>query len=474
MKLYNTLGRELQSFTPKNSVKIYTCGPTVYDFQHIGNYSGYIYWDALVRLLKFQGHQVKRVMNITDVGHLVSDADEGEDKLDKGAKREGKTAKQVADFYTNDFLASMEKLALVKPVYARATEYVPQQIEMIQTLVDKGYAYQSPQAIYFDISKLSDYGKLTGQELADKEIGARDEVVTDKSKRNPQDFALWFFATGRFASHQLKWVSPWGEGFPGWHIECSAIVHSLLGEPIDIHAGGIDHIGTHHTNEIAQTEAAFDKQLSKFWLHNNHLMVDAQKISKSKNNGFTLEDLATKGYSAMDFKMLVLQSHYRSQSNFTWEALQAAKNRLTGWANAASLRHQKPLASEHQSVESLQKSIKELATALEDDLNTAAALTVVDGIINKLENNGLAESCRSEFSEWLEAIHELLGIDLAGLSPDIAPKHKELINEREAARLNQDWAKSDALRQKLEQDGIGLKDTANGATWYRLAEATSS
>lgn len=466
MKLYNTLSRKLQDFNPKAEVKIYTCGPTVYDYQHIGNYSGYIYWDVLVRLLSFQGHTVKRVMNITDVGHLVSDADEGEDKLEKGAKREGKTARQVADFYAADFIDSMHQLATVEPIYAKATDYIEQQIKMISTLLEKGYAYEENQAIYFDVSKVNGYGKLAGQELTEKEIGARPEVITDSSKRNAADFALWFFTKGRFSSHEMKWPSPWGDGFPGWHIECSAIVHTLLGEPIDINAGGVDHIGIHHPNEIAQTEAAFNKPLSKIWIHNNHMMVDGKKISKSLKNGYTLRDLQVKSYSPTDFKILVLQAHYRKQSNFTWGALEAANNRLLGWLSAISLRHQPSKSSLDGKL--FNDSLAGIVKELENDLNTPAVLALIDEVISQLAAQGISSQYVPELEAWLESLNALLGLDLLAMSPNLTDEQKGLMQEREAARLSREWARSDELRLKLETQGIGLRDTDSGSIWRRV------
>lgn len=453
MKLFNSLGRELQIFKPLNDkqVLMYNCGPTVYDYQHIGNYSGYIYWDILARLITFKGYELKRVINITDVGHLVSDSDEGEDKLEKGAKREGKTARQVADFYTEDFKKSMDALGLLKPdQYANATDFIPQQQEIIETLLKKGFAYQTEQAIYFSVDKLSDYGKLTGQNLSDKEVGARSEVVTDAAKKHPQDFALWFFTVGRFEDHEMHWPSPWGDGFPGWHIECSAIIHALLGDPIDIHTGGVDHIGTHHTNEIAQTEAAFDHPLSMFWLHNNHMMVEGQKISKSLGNGFTLVDLEKRGYSPMDFKMLVLQSHYRSQSNFTWEALEAAKKRLLNLYAWADLAHQQ------DKVDATSLKVEDILAPLENDLHTSNVLVAIEAQLEKAPTEDL-----------LAAIDQLLGLDFSGRT-DIAEAEKELIKNREQARKNENWTESDRLRDELAQQNIGLNDTDRGTVWYRL------
>lgn len=465
MKLYNTLGRKLEDFAPLEgkSVKLYTCGPTVYDYQHIGNYSGYIYWDVLQRLLKAEGYDVKRVMNITDVGHLVSDADEGEDKLEKSAAREGKTARQIADFYTEDFKKNMKALNLLEPdQYAKATDFIPQQVELVQALLDKGFAYQTEQAIYFDVQKLSDYGKLTGQNLSEKEVGARSEVVTDSAKHHPQDFALWFFTVGRFANHEMHWPSPWGDGFPGWHVECSAIIHAILGDPIDIHTGGVDHIGTHHTNEIAQTEAAYSHPLSRFWLHNNHMMIEGQKISKSLGNGFTLEDLAKRGYSPMDFKMLVLQSHYRSQSNFTWESLDSSHQvlkKLYAWSDLQfqNMKSEKLAANYTEALDSVKNS-------LDSDLNTPSALAFINGMVNRVEEFGVDSQSIAKASKYID---EVFGTDLSERE-DVDYQTKNIIEEREQARKAQDWTRSDELREQLEKQGIGVNDTSNGSVWYRL------
>ncbi len=456
IRLYNTLTRQIEEFTPQipKHVKIYTCGPTVYDYQHIGNYSGYIYWDTLVRLFLLEGYSVERVINITDVGHLVSDSDEGEDKLEKGAKRDGKTAREVADYFTEDFFKNAERLNFIKPkLYAKATDYIAQQQDIINLLLKKGYAYQTEQAIYFATNKLTDYGKLTGQKLEDKEIGARDSVVTDEAKHHPQDFALWFFTVGRFDDHEMHWASPWGDGFPGWHLECSAIIHSTLEESIDIHAGGIDHIGTHHTNEIAQSEAAFDKPLSKLWLHNNHMSVDGKKISKSLNNGYTIDDLLERGYTTDDFRMLVLQSHYRSQSKFTWESLDATRANLQSFINWADLTYQDTQKANLDDEELLKSS---LVKALNDDLNTPQALAALNMFdLSLAPSKGL-----------LQYIDSLFGFSL-GARPDITDDQKRLIDLRNQARDKQDWESSDQLRFALAKEGVELNDGSRETTWQR-------
>jgi cysteinyl-tRNA synthetase len=329
--------------------------------------------------------------------------------------------------------------------------------------MDKGFAYQTPQAIYFEVAKLEDYGKLTGQKLSDKEVAARAEVVTDEAKHHPQDFALWFFRIGRFANHSLHWPSPWGDGFPGWHLECSAIIHATLGEPIDIHTGGVDHIGTHHTNEIAQTEAAFGVELAKYWLHNEHLLVDNQKMSKSKGNYYTLKDLLDKGYQPLALRLLFLQSHYRSQINFTWEALDGAQaflKRLQAWTD---LKHQ---ATQPKAVgqSNYDKAIEAITSAVSNDLNTAEALSVVSGVADQDEDTGLDKPAHQLM---LEAIDRLFGLGLSD-RPDIEQPAKDLIAQREMARAAKDWAKADSLRLELNNLGIEVKDTPAGPIWQKL------
>jgi cysteinyl-tRNA synthetase len=317
-------------------------------------------------------------------------------------------------------------------------------------LSDKSYAYVTTQAIYFDVAKLDDYGKLTGQKLVDKEVGARADVVTDDAKRNPQDFALWFFRVGRFASHSLFWPSPWGDGFPGWHLECSAIIHATLGEPLDIHTGGVDHIGTHHTNEIAQTEAAYGVELAKFWVHNEHLLVDGERMAKSKNNYYRLTDVTAKSFSPLALRLLFLQAHYRSQMNFTWESLagaQAFLKRLQMWAD---LSFQEP-------AEIKNGSLADVKQAVYDDLNTPTALALLADIAGQ----------KAPEKAVLKELDQLFGLDLSKRS-DIAQPAKNLIEEREAARRAGDWQKSDSLRDQLLSDGIELNDTPGGTRWHKL------
>lgn len=475
MRLYNTMTRAIEDFKPINQgeVKFYSCGPTVYSFYHIGNLRNAVFNDVLRRALEASDHKVKHVMNITDVGHLVSDDDEGEDKLEKGAKRDGKSVWDVAQQYTEAFKKDMEALNVLPPngyqspkykdSYARATEFIDQQIEMVQSLIDKGYAYQTEQAVYFDVAKLDDYGTLTGQKLSDKEIAARREVVTDKNKRSPQDFGLWFFSSGRFASHYMRWPSPWGEGFPGWHLECSAIIHATLGEPIDIHTGGVDLIGTHHTNEIAQTQAAFGHLLANFWIHNEYLLVDGNKMSKSLKNDYRLKDIIEKGYEPLALRLLFLQAHYRSQMNFTWKSLAASQEFLKSLRSWADLKFQPSLGHKKTAGENYPQALEKIKTSLYDDLNTGQSLAIISGLARATEQEGADPK---KLTALLEQIDKLLGLGLSERE-DITKSAKSLIAEREAARVNANWPKADELREELAKLSIEINDTPHGQVWTR-------
>jgi cysteinyl-tRNA synthetase len=512
LKLFNTPDKKIEEFTSQTpgKVKLYTCGPTVYDHLTVGNWSAYIYWDTLVRVLRANDFTVDRVMNITDVGHLTSDADEGEDKLEKGAKREGKTAWDIATFYGNEFLDGMNDLNLLTPEHiTKATDYIPQQLELIRKLKAKGFTYQIDDGIYYDTSKFPTYADFAGLDLDAQRAGAR--VTFNDEKRNPSDFALWkFTATGE--KRDMEWETPQdlleevrdlhvdasqgesehrtesytkyeeGEaedstqdsaalqtpvmGFPGWHLECSAMAMDILGETLDIHTGGIDHIPVHHTNEIAQSEAVTGKTFSHYWLHNNHLKVDGTKISKSLGNGYTLKDLEERGYSEMDFRMFVLQGHYRNEGNFTFDNLTAAKNRLLHWRNIAALRHQTPAEALDGGTDNPALAvIQEITESLNDDLNTPLALSIIDEVFSHLESNKLSELHHDEFVQLLEAIDNLLGLRLVESTPDITSNQKQTISDREQARTDKDWAKSDELRDQLGEQGIVVRDTSDGSVW---------
>jgi cysteinyl-tRNA synthetase len=476
MKLTNTLTKAKQDFKPITpyEVTLYTCGPTVYDYAHIGNLRSFVFDDLLRRSLQLN-YKVKHVMNITDVGHLVSDADEGEDKLEKGARREGKTVWQVAEYYSEVFKQDMAALNILHPNgytgrpdgYARATDFIEQQINMIKLLIDKGFAYQAKQAIYFDVTKLTDYGKLSGQSLADKAVGARDDVVTDPDKKHPYDFAVWFFTVGHFKDHTMHWPSPWGNGFPGWHLECSAIIHSTLGEPIDIHTGGVDHIGTHHTNEIAQSEAAFGLPLANFWLHNEFVMVDGAKMSKSLGNYYRLQNITQKGYHPLSFRLLCLQAHYRSQLNFTWQSLEAAQNFLINLYAFADMQFQASPKQSGELSKFWQKALESVTSALMDDMHSEQALSEIATVINGADALGLLSTRDAdELQKFLKSIESVLGLNLASRQ-DISSDAKALIDEREQARQTKDFAKSDQIRDQLAQEGIAVEDTPCGPRWRR-------
>jgi len=474
MRLHNTLTRKIEDFRPQKDgeVTLYTCGPTVYNYYQIGNLRNAIFNDTLRRTLAASGYQVRHVMNITDVGHLVSDADEGEDKLEKGAKREGKTVWEVADHYTTAFKHDMTALNVLTPnayhsakygdTYARATEFIDAQIEMVQALLDKGFAYQTKQAIYFDVTKLPDYGALSGQKLSDKEVAVRSEVVTDADKHHPFDFAVWFFAVGNFADHSMQWPSPWGHGFPGWHLECSAIIHVTLGDPIDIHTGGVDHIGTHHPNEIAQTEAAFGHPLANYWVHNEFLLVDGMKMSKSKNNSYLLRDITERGYHPLALRLLYLQAHYRSEINFTWESLEAAQNTLLNLYAWADLRHQTtPQPEFDQRV--INNTIAEVTASLESDLDTPKALAA---LFHLAELTSAKPADPESLGYALEDLDKQFGLSLSN-RPDISADQKALIADREAARKTKDWVQADSLRDVLRDQHLEIDDTPAGPRWRR-------
>ncbi|MCA9331114.1 cysteine--tRNA ligase [Candidatus Saccharibacteria bacterium] len=467
IRLYNTLTREAEDLTPLQDkiVKLYTCGLTVYSQPHIGNWVAYIYWDILVRMLRVSGYTVDRVQNITDVGHLTSDGDAGEDKMLKGALREGLSAWQVAEKYTSiaDHEA-FELLNLLHPEHMpRATDYIQQQIDFVKQLEEKGYTYQIADGLYFDTSKLENYGELARLDIAGLQFGAR---VEDTGKKNPTDFAVWKFSN-LAEKRDMEWDSPWGKGFPGWHLECSVMARELLGDQIDIHTGGIDHIPVHHTNEIAQTEALTGKRFSKLWIHANHIKVNGTKMSKSLGNIYTLQDIVDKGYDVEAFKLLVLSKHYQTEGNFTWENLDAAQNRLREIRAWADLRHQPSTDTMPKELDELFRDTKaSMLTAMQDNLDSPAALVALGKLMDYMSDIPIP-GVEGEFtSNTLQFIEDLLGIQLAD-RPDITTEQKQLITERQKARDSRDWTASDNLRDKLKSEGIEVRDTAYGTQWYR-------
>lgn len=445
IKLYNTLSHKVETFSPFNptEVKIYTCGPTVYSQPHIGNFAAYIYWDLLVRTLRANDYGVKRVLNLTDVGHLTSDGDDGEDKLEKGARESHKTVWEVAEYYINAFQKDFRTLNLIEPdVTARATDYIKEDIEIVDLLIQKGYTYETSDGIYFDVSKFPKYADFARLDLEGQECGASGRIELNGEKRNSADFAVWkFIQPGE--NHAMRWDYLGRPGYPGWHLECSSIIHSILGETIDIHTGGIDHIPVHHTNEIAQTEAAFEKKLAKYWLHCNHLTSNGQKISKSLKNGYTLADLEELKFSPLDFKMWVLQGHYQSERDFTLENLSAAQARRLKWRNM--------IARCYQDQELEADSSKVLA-AVNDNLNSPQAFAEVDAA-------GVANL------DFWRQIDELFGLNLLDDSPRLSTEQNEIIERRRLAREQKDYALSDQLRDQLLDQGIAILDTSDGQTW---------
>ncbi|MFH1346911.1 MAG: cysteine--tRNA ligase [Spirochaetota bacterium] len=462
IKFYNTLSRKKELFKPlKNKIaNVYTCGPTVYNYAHIGNLRTYIFEDILQRTLEYDGYKVNRVMNITDVGHLTSDADTGEDKLDKEAHKKNKSVREIAVFYTKAFLDDLKKLNVEIPkTIAPATEYIKDQIELIEQLFKKGYAYDTPSAVYFDVSKFKKYGKLSGQSLSDKIAAARKEIVIDYDKKNSADFALWFKLTGKYKNHLLRWSSPWGKGFPGWHIECSAISKHFLGQPFDIHTGGVDHIGTHHENEIAQSEAAYNKPLANTWMHGEFLIMDKEKMAKSKGNFLTLSALEKRGYSALVFRYFILGAHYRKKINFTWQSLESAQNSLNRLYNFLKT------AKQNKTLKGLTAGKpkcydSQFADAINDDLNTPKALSIVWKLI---KDKSLPDK---EKKLLLLKFDKILGLKLKGVKPkktaEIPQKINDLAQKRELLRNNKQFIQADALRKQIEKLGYLIEDIASG------------
>lgn len=466
MKLYNTLTRKIETIeaVANNKTTIYTCGPTVYDYPHIGNWFTFVRYDLLVRVLKTSAQNPEWVMNITDVGHLVSDADEGEDKLEKGAKREGKTAWDVAQYYSDYFIHALSRLNITTPTHLpKATEHIAEQIALIQQLESKGYTYTISDGVYYDTDKFEGYAALARLDLDDQQAGAR--VENNPEKRNPSDFALWKFSP-KDQKRDMEWDSPWGKGFPGWHIECSAMAMKYLGETIDIHSGGIDHIPVHHTNEIAQSEAATGKRFANYWMHANHIMINEEKISKSLGNVITLEDIEKQGFSLEVLRLHIFESHYRSQSKFSWESLEAAKNRLTQYQSMAQQRWQVSPEGTVQETEITDTKTR-IQQALENDLNTPVALAALSQLEKSIDRGGINTAGQGAFVEFLKWIDDILGLSLSKES-DITPEQKTFIEKRSKAREAADWEASDTARNELQKQNIGVRDTERGPIWHRL------
>ncbi len=477
MRLYNTAIRKKEDFVPRTAglVKMYTCGPTVYSDAHIGNLRTFIFEDVLTRALLFEGYRIERIMNITDVGHLSDDADEGDDKMQLAAQKEGKTAWDIAEFYTERFYKDFFALNCLKPdAFTKATEHIDQMIALIKRLEAKGCTYQAGGNVYFRISAFPEYGMLIPPK-ARKNMRATGRVAVDGNKEHPADFGLWF-TNSKFGEQAMMWDSPWGRGYPGWHLECSAMAMQYLGEQADIHCGGVDAIALHHTNEIAQSEAATGKPWIKYWLHGEFLLAKAAKMSKSKGGTLTLTTLKEEGFDPMDYRYFLLGAHYRSQLNFSLEALQAARaghlrilDKLASWIDIPLVALDNKLPSEGK----LGELREEFAAAVADDLHMPRALACLWSALSSLE-----PSEAKSFVAWAD---QVLGLNLM---EDAIKRHEELSQEPEAAELPagaaeliaeraearaaKDWARSDALRDELLAMGVAIKDGPGGSVTWEL------
>lgn len=463
MKLtfYNTLTRKKEEFhsIDEKRVRMYSCGPTVYSYAHIGNFRTYIFMDTLRRVLKYNGYELKHVMNITDVGHLESDADEGEDKMEKAARKEKKDPYEIANFYTEIFLKDMEKLNIDKPeIITKATENISQMIEYVKEIIKNGYAYETSKGIYFDISKLDKYPVLSNRKLDDQIAGARVDV--DPEKKNPYDFALWIKAP---ENHIMKWESPWGLSYPGWHLECSTMGRRFLGEEFDIHTGGVDHIPTHHENEIAQSKGATGKIPAHVWMHCEYLQVDGGKMSKSLGNTYTISQLQEKGISPLAFKLFCFTAHYRNKLNFTFEGAYGAQKALERLYDS----YVKNVNGADDVEEDVIKEYEEkFLSYINDDMNMPGAMSVVWDIARNTKKS-------AKFANLLLKFDEVLGLDMKNAekylvkfkqndSEELPAEIKKLVEERKNARAEKNWAKSDEIRDKIISLGYSIKDTKDG------------
>lgn len=455
LRFWNTATRSLEEFKPiqSNEIGLYTCGPTVYNPLTIGNWRAFLFDDTLKRALRFLNFRVIHVLNITDVGHLVGDGDMGEDKIEKEAKKTGKNAWEVVKAYEEDFRREMKLVNIADDTtdtdmrMPRATEHVKEQIEIVTLLEEKGFTYRTSDGIYFDTAKFPAYGKLSGQCLEDKQEGARVEI--NEEKRQSSDFVLWKFSPTDKQRH-MEWESPWGVGAPGWHIECSAMARKYLGQPFDIHCGGVDHIAVHHENEIAQSEAAFGVPLAHYWLHNEFLLIDGGRMGKSLGNAYTMQDLLAHGFNPIVYRLFVLGAHYRTKVNFTWEALEGAKNSLENLKKAFLSWGGEEVVSE--------ENIKSFQEALEEDLNTPKALALMWEVVK-------SDLAPEEKRSILLKMDEVLGLGMEAWKEEkieIPSEIKSLAEERWQARLNKNWAESDRLRETLVEKGWVMQDGAEG------------
>ena len=485
LRIYNTLGHRIEDFVPIDQKKVgfYGCGPTVYNYAHIGNLRAYVFQDTLSRLLRFLGYPVTHVMNITDIGHLSGDADDGEDKMVKTAKERGQSVLEIADFYTQAFFKDTERLNIRRPdVVCKATDHVSDMIELIKRIEANGHTYSAGGNLYYDITTFPKYGELASINLEDLKAGARIEV--DENKRNPHDFVLWF-TKSKFENQALVWDSPWGRGYPGWHIECSAMSMKYLGEQFDIHTGGIDHIRIHHTNEIAQSEGATGKKWVKYWLHNEFLVMNKGKMSKSTGDFITLDKVIEAGYAPLDYRFLLLGGHYRSQLTFSWEAMDTAKNarknleqRIANLLAEAKTLTDFPAGSltaeQAMSLLNTEKArgyVADFVQALGEDISTPRALSVLQQTVKdkELEASEAVTLIRT-FDEVLalHLIEEAAALHTGTESVDNAEEIERLVAERTEAKKNKDFKRADEIRKLLKERGIALEDTANGTLWRKM------
>ncbi len=474
LELYNTMGRSIQKFTPRTPGKVgfYGCGPTVYNYAHIGNLRAFVFQDTLARSLRFLGYEVTHVMNVTDIGHLTGDADDGEDKMVSRAREKGQSVLEIAEFYTKAFFDDIDRLNILRPtVMCKATDHIDQMISLIQRIEANGHTYSAGGNLYFDISTFPGYGALANFNPEDLKAGTRVDV--DENKRNPFDFVLWF-TKSKFENQALVWDSPWGRGYPGWHIECSAMSMEYLGEQFDIHTGGIDHIQIHHTNEIAQSEGATGRKWVNYWLHNEFLVMDKGKMSKSSGEFLTLQYLVDKGFDPLDYRFFLLGGHYRSQLTFSWESMESARNSRRSLVQR--------LARIHENAETVPETLPETSPAnewidrfrtdMEQDLSTPRALSQLQGLIRD------TDVPPAEALAAVVQMDEVLGLNLIESAQALIASSKDtgglddgnidaLIAERAEAKKAKNFARADEIRNQLKESGILLEDTASGTTWRR-------
>ncbi len=463
MEIYNTLTKKVETFTPneENTVRMYTCGPTVYHYAHIGNLRTYIFEDILEKGLEYLGYNVLRVMNVTDVGHLENDSDTGEDKMQKGAEREHKTVQEISEFYERAFFQDCAKLNIRKPkVVERATKHIDTYIKMIEVLLDRGYAYRANGNVYFDVSKAKDYYKLSGKNKDELYVGVRDTVEEDKSKKNPADFGLWF-TVSKFSNQEMKWDSPWGVGYPGWHIECSGISYKFLGEYLDIHCGGVDNIFPHHTNEIAQSEGFLGHKWCNYWVHGEHLNDSTGKMSKSKGEFLTIGLLESKGYNPLAYRFFCLESHYRNQLLFSYDALDKAQATYNKIKNRIKKLDRTPDLHENK-IDYYKNKFK---NAIENDLNTSSMLTVLYDV---LKDNELTDFSKLYLIEDFDKVLSLGLIEEPNdhiINEETESMILKKIEERKEAKKNKDFITADKIRDELFDEGIKLIDSRDGTTY---------